>query len=278
MANLAELDEVGPLLQGIGRTPLLTADDEVALARRIERGDLEAKERMVNANLRLVVSIAKRYRDLGLPFTDLIQEGTIGLIRAVEKFDHRRGYKFSTYATWWIRQAIARALDEKSRTVRVPVHIAEQMKKVVRAERRLSLELGRDPEAHEIAAAVELTPEEVEDAWRFRRAPVSLAAPVGDDGDVELGDLIPDDEAETALDHAAEGLSRAALHEALESLPYRDRRIIELRHGLFGERQRTLDEVARSLGLTRERVRRLEASALERLARMPEAQGLRGAA
>ena len=276
------LDSLQLFLDGIAKTRLLTATEELELAKRIERGDLDAKERMIEANLRLVVSIAKRYRNQGLPFMELIQEGSIGLVRAVEKFDYRKGFKFSTYATWWIRQAISRAIADKSRTIRIPIHINQTLQKLDGAQRRLESVGDRDPSIEEIVAAagVDIDPDEAEFLLRASRAPVSLDKPVGggEDDAAELGHLIPDDRAESPFDAAVEAMTRTRLAEALENLSYRERRVVELRYGLFGEQPRTLDEVGRMFSLTRERTRQVEEHALRKLASLAEAQGLRDVA
>jgi RNA polymerase primary sigma factor len=268
-------DSLQLFLKSIGKTRLLTAQEEVALAKRIERGELAAKERMVESNLRLVVSIAKRYRNQGLPFLDLIQEGTIGLVRAAEKFDYRRGYKFSTYATWWIRQAVARALADKSRTIRIPVHIVERLNKISRAERRLVTELGRDPTSEEIAEVTGIDPLEVDSIKRSTRAPISLEKPVGDEDGSEFGQFIADDQAESPYDLAVEALSSQALGRALDNLSYRERRVLELRYGLGGKEPCTLDEVGRTFNVTRERIRQIENGSLRKMQILPEAQQLR---
>ena len=228
-------DSLQLFLKDIGKVRLLTAQEEVDLAKRIERGDLDAKQKMVESNLRLVVSIAKNYRNQGLPFLDLIQEGTLGLVRAAEKFDYRKGFKFSTYATWWIRQAIARALADKARTIRIPVHVVEKLNKIGRAERKLVTELGREPTAEEIAEVTGIEPEEVESIKRSAQAPVSLEKPVGDEEESEFGQFIADERAESPYERAAEILTKEALREALENLSYRERRVLELRYGLGGE-------------------------------------------
>jgi RNA polymerase primary sigma factor len=268
-------DSLQLFLRNIGKTRLLTAQEEIVLAKRIERGELAAKERMVESNLRLVVSIAKRYRNQGLPFLDLIQEGTIGLVRAAEKFDYRRGYKFSTYATWWIRQAVARALADKSRTIRIPVHIVERLNKITQAERHLVTELGRDPTSEEIAAVTGLDPEEVDTIKRSARAPISLEKPLGDEDGSEFGQLIADDQAESPYDRAVESLTKQALRRALDSLSYRERRVLELRYGLGDKEPRTLDEVGRTFNVTRERIRQIENGSLRKMQLLPEAQQLR---
>jgi RNA polymerase primary sigma factor len=262
-------------LRDIGKVRLLTAQEEVALAKRIERGDVDAKRKMVESNLRLVVSIAKNYRNQGLPFLDLIQEGTLGLVRAAEKFDYRRGFKFSTYATWWIRQAIARALADKARTIRIPVHIVERLNRIGRAERKLVTGLGREPTVEEIADVAGVEPEEVESIKRSAQAPISLEKPVGDDEQSEFGQLIADDDAESPYERAAELLTKQALRDVLENLSYRERRVLELRYGLAGEHPRTLDEVGRAFNVTRERIRQIENQSLKKLQRLPEAQRLR---
>jgi RNA polymerase primary sigma factor len=278
------LDSLQLFLDGIAKTRLLTAPEELELAKRIERGDLDAKDRMVNANLRLVVSIAKRYRNQGLPFMDLIQEGSIGLVRAVEKFDYRKGFKFSTYATWWIRQAISRAIADKSRTIRIPIHINQVLQKLDGAQRRLQSVGEGEPTVEEIvkAADIELDLDEAEFLLRASMAPVSLDKPVGggaaDDDAAELGHLIPDTNAESPFDAAAEQMTRSRLADALQNLSYRERRVVELRHGLFGEQPRTLDEVGRMFSLTRERTRQVEEHAMRKLASLAEAQGLRDVA
>ena len=265
-------------LKDIGRVNLLTAAQEVELAKRIERGDEAAKAAMIEANLRLVVSIAKRYRNQGLPFLDLIQEGTIGLVRAVEKFDHRRGFKFSTYATWWIRQAVARALADKGRTIRMPVHVVEKLNKIVRSERRLRVELGREPSAVEIGLELELTPDEVEQIRRASQAPVSLEKPVGDDEESEFGHFLTD-ENDPLPDEITDGeLRKDALRQILGSLSERERRILELRYGLNGEHPRTLDEVGRTFNVTRERIRQIENQALKKLRALAGCELLRDVA
>jgi RNA polymerase primary sigma factor len=226
----------------IGRVPLLTRPQELALAKRVERGEFDAKQKMVESNLRLVVAYAKNYRNRGLPFLHLIQEGTIGLVRATEKYDYRKGFKFSTYATWWIRQAQARALADKSRTIRIPVHVGERLAKIWRAERRLATELGREPTVDDIAEATGLGPEDVKSVRTSAQTPLSLEMPVGDDEESELGQLIADEEAESPYERAAEILTKEAPREALANLSYRERRVLELRYGLGGEHPRTLDE------------------------------------
>ena len=271
-------DSLQLFLKDIGKVRLLTAQEEVDLAKRIERGDLDAKQKMVESNLRLVVSIAKNYRNQGLPFLDLIQEGTLGLVRAAEKFDYRKGFKFSTYATWWIRQAIARALADKARTIRIPVHVVEKLNKIGRAERKLVTELGREPTAEEIAEVTGIEPDEVESIKRSAQAPVSLEKPVGDEEESEFGQFIADERAESPYERAAEILTKEALREALENLSYRERRALELRYGLGGEHPRTLDEVGRTFNVTRERIRQIENQSLKKLQSLAEAQKLRDVA
>jgi RNA polymerase primary sigma factor len=271
-------DSLQLFLKDIGKVRLLTAAEEVTLAKGIERGDLDAKQKMVESNLRLVVSIAKNYRNQGLPFLDLIQEGTLGLVRAAEKFDYRKGFKFSTYATWWIRQAIARALADKARTIRIPVHVVEKLNKIGRAERKLVTELGREPTPEEIAAVTGIEPEEVDSIKRSAQAPVSLEKPVGDEEESEFGQFIADERAESPYERAAEILTKEALREALENLSYRERRVLELRYGLGGEHPRTLDEVGRTFNVTRERIRQIENQSLKKLQSLAEAQKLRDVA
>ena len=261
-------------LKGIGRVRLLTAQEEVDLSKRIERGSIEAKQKMVESNLRLVVSIAKHYRNQGLPFLDLIQEGTLGLVRATEKFDYRRGFKFSTYATWWIRQAIARSLADKARTIRIPVHVVEKLNRIGRAERKLVTGLGREPTAEEIAEVTGIDPEEVDSIRRSAQAPISLEKPVGDEDQSEFGQLIADERAESPYERAVEVLTNEALREALENLSYRERRVIELRYGLGDQQPRTLDEVGRTFNVTRERIRQIEHNSLKKLQTLQETQRL----
>ena len=272
------LDSLRLYLRSIGKVELLTAEEEVGLAKRIERGDMSAKQHMIEANLRLVVSIAKGYLGRGLTFLDLIQEGSLGLIRAVEKFDYRRGYKFSTYATWWIRQAVTRAIADKARTIRIPVHMVEKLNKVVHVERQLVQQLGREPSPEEIATELECTVREVKDIQRMAQLPVSLEKPIGEEEDSELGDFVEDEEAESPFDLALENLRRENVRRALEALPTREREVIEMRFGLTGSEARTLEEVGRAFGVTRERIRQIENNTLKKLEMLPEAQRLRDGA
>jgi RNA polymerase primary sigma factor len=271
------LDSLRLYLRSIGRVGLLTAGQEVALAKRIERGDMEAKQHMIEANLRLVVSIAKGYLGRGLTFLDLIQEGSLGLIRAVEKFDYRRGYKFSTYATWWIRQAVTRAIADKARTIRIPVHMVEKLNKVVHVERQLIQELGREPTPDEIASQLDCTVREVKDIQRLAQLPISLEKPIGEEEDSELGDFVEDETADSPFELAIENLRRENVRKALDALPDREREVIEMRFGLKGHEARTLEEVGRAFGVTRERIRQIENTTLKKLEALPEAQRLRDA-
>ncbi|MEJ7789462.1 MAG: RNA polymerase sigma factor RpoD [Thermoleophilaceae bacterium] len=271
------LDSLRLYLRSIGRVELLTAEEEVSLAKRIERGDMVAKQQMVEANLRLVVSIAKGYLGRGLSFLDLIQEGSLGLIRAVEKFDYRRGYKFSTYATWWIRQAVTRAIADKARTIRIPVHMVEKLNKVVHVERQLVQEFGREPEAEEIAHELQWTARDVKDILRIAQQPISLEKPIGEEEDSELGDFVEDQAAESPFETASENLRRENVRKALDALPQREREVIEMRYGLLGHQARTLEEVGRAFGVTRERIRQIENNTLKKLECLPEAQRLRDA-
>jgi RNA polymerase primary sigma factor len=271
------LDSLRLYLRSIGRVQLLTAEREVALAQRIERGDLVAKQEMVEANLRLVVSIAKGYLGRGLSFLDLIQEGSLGLIRAVEKFDYRRGYKFSTYATWWIRQAVTRAIADKGRTIRIPVHMVEKLNKVAHTERALVQQLGREPTPEEIAEQLEWKVREVRDIQRMAQQPVSLEKPVGEEDGSELGDFVEDDTQPSPFERVSVTMRDERVRAALRTLPAREREVIEMRYGLNSERPFTLEEVGRAFNVTRERIRQIENHTLKKLEALPEAQGLRDA-
>jgi RNA polymerase primary sigma factor len=266
-------DPLNLFLREVGRHPLLTPAEEVELAKRLERGDLDAKQQMIESNLRLVVSIAKHYRHQGLPFLDLIQEGTLGLIRAVEKFDWRRGYKFSTYATWWIRQAAARALADQARTIRLPVHIVERRQKMKRAERTLSTQLGREPALAEIAEEANLPLQQAHEVRAAARASASLDQPVAEQQDALLGDFVAGDDPPPE-EKADLSLRRQALAQALAMLPDRDRQVLALRYGLGGAEAKTLDDVGLRLGLSRERIRQIERDSLTRLATLRELQAV----
>ncbi len=283
VAEEVEVQEVSTdalqlFLKDVGRVDLLTAAQEVELAKRIERGDHRAKQEMVEANLRLVVSIAKRYRNQGLPFLDLIQEGTIGLVRAAEKFDYRKGFKFSTYATWWIRQAVARALADKARTIRMPVHVVEKLNKIVRSERKLRAELGREPLSIEIARDLDLTTDEVDQIRRTAQSPVSLEKPVGDEEESEFGHFITDESVPLPEEAAEVTMRKETLEQILGQLSQRERRVLELRYGLNGEHPRTLDEVGRAFNVTRERIRQIENQSLKKLRALADSQKLRDVA
>jgi RNA polymerase primary sigma factor len=273
----ATTDSLQLFLNEAGRYSLLTAAEEVELAKRVEAGDPAAKDKMINSNLRLVVSIAKRYQGHGLSLLDLIQEGVIGLIRAVEKFDWRRGYKFSTYATWWIRQAVQRGVANKSRTIRIPVHIAEREQRISRAERELATKLGRPPTDDEVAKAAKLSLKHLREVRQAARAVTSLDKPLGDDNDASIGDLVGVSQA--GVEEEVEiSLTETTLHRALLEIPEREREVLTLRYGLSNEEPRSLEEIGRRMGLTRERVRQIESQALQRLAVSREIEALRDAA
>lgn len=258
-------DPVRMYLKEIGRVPLLTAEEEIELAKRIEQGDEEAKQRLAEANLRLVVSIAKRYVGRGMLFLDLIQEGNMGLIKAVEKFNYRKGFKFSTYATWWIRQAITRAIADQARTIRIPVHMVETINKLIRVQRQLLQELGREPTPEEIAERMDFTPEKVREILKIAQEPVSLETPIGEEDDSHLGDFIEDQDALAPSEAAAYELLKEQLEDVLDTLTDREENVLRLRFGLDDGRTRTLEEVGKVFGVTRERIRQIEAKALRKL-------------
>ncbi|BCV20610.1 RNA polymerase sigma factor RpoD [Moorella sp. Hama-1] len=263
--NVAIDDPVRMYLKEIGRVPLLTPEEEIELAKRMEAGDEEAKRRLAEANLRLVVSIAKRYVGRGMLFLDLIQEGNLGLIKAVEKFNYRKGFKFSTYATWWIRQAITRAIADQARTIRIPVHMVETINKLIRVQRQLLQELGRDPSPEEIAHEMDIPVERVREIMKIAQEPVSLETPIGEEEDSHLGDFIEDEDAQAPAEAASFMLLREQLEEVLNSLTPREKRVLRLRFGLDDGRARTLEEVGQEFGVTRERIRQIEAKALRKL-------------
>ncbi|WNS74329.1 RNA polymerase sigma factor RpoD [Bacillus sp. DTU_2020_1000418_1_SI_GHA_SEK_038] len=258
-------DPVRMYLKEIGRVDLLSAEEEISLAERIENGDEEAKRRLAEANLRLVVSIAKRYVGRGMLFLDLIQEGNMGLIKAVEKFDYRKGFKFSTYATWWIRQAITRAIADQARTIRIPVHMVETINKLIRVQRQLLQDLGREPTPEEIAEDMDLTPDKVREILKIAQEPVSLETPIGEEDDSHLGDFIEDQDATSPSEHAAYELLKEQLEDVLDTLTDREENVLRLRFGLDDGRTRTLEEVGKVFGVTRERIRQIEAKALRKL-------------
>ena len=267
-------DTVGAYLRQIAKVPLLTAAEEISLAKALERGDERARRRLIESNLRLVVSIARRYSNRGLSFLDLIQEGNLGLMKAVERYDWRLGHRFSTYATWWIRQAVTRALADQGRTIRVPAQVVDTINRMSRIERQLSQKLNRPPTVEELAEQMELRPQKVEELKRVSQEPVSLAAPVGEDA-TELGELIEDERMVRPGDEFAQAQPRQSVRELVAGLPYRERTILELRYGLAGSQPQTLEEVGRSFGVTRERVRQIETRTLRRLAAQGENADLR---
>src|SRR2546423_3421987 len=275
VSSVALDDPVRMYLKEIGRVNLLTAKEEVELAKEMEAGSEEARHHLTEANLRLVVSVAKKYLNRGLSFLDLIQEGNLGLMRAVEKFDYKRGFKFSTYATWWIRQAITRAIADQARTIRIPVHMVEKLNKVVHIERQLVQRLGREPRPDEIATELEMTTSEVRDILRMAQHPVSLEKPIAEAEESELADFVEDEQRQTPFDTAQVSLRREDIENALASLPERDRQVIELRFGLQGQQPCTLEEVGRAFAVTRERIRQIENNTLKKLESLPEAQGLK---
>ena len=268
-------DPVRMYLKEIGKVPLLSPDEEIELATRMSQGDEEAKHRMTEANLRLVVSIAKRYVGRGMLFLDLIQEGNLGLIKAVEKFDYTKGYKFSTYATWWIRQAITRAIADQARTIRIPVHMVETINKVIRVSRQLLQELGHDPSAEEIAREMDMPVEKVRDILKIAQEPVSLETPIGEEEDSHLGDFIPDEDASEPSEAASFSLLREQLEEVLDTLAPREKKVLELRFGIVDGRTRTLEEVGKEFNVTRERIRQIEAKALRKLRHPSRSKKLR---
>ena len=268
-------DPVKTYLKEIGRVPLLTAGQEMALAKAARAGDADARRALSEANLRLVVSVAKRYAGRGLPFLDLIQEGNLGLIKAVEKFDYTKGYKFSTYATWWIRQAITRAIADQARTIRIPVHMVETINKVIRVSRQLLQELGHDPSAEEIAAEMNMPVDKVRDILKIAQEPVSLETPIGEEEDSHLGDFIPDEDASEPSEAASFSLLKEQLMEVLDTLTPREKKVLELRFGIVDGRTRTLEEVGKEFNVTRERIRQIEAKALRKLRHPSRSKKLR---